>query len=139
MAASPSALAGRPATDCPLRDAVLSSAAAASVGFDWPDAAGVHAALVDEVREVAGCLQGGPEAEHEVGDVLLAACNLARHLGLDPHAALRQAIVRFEARFRRMESDARDAGVSLRDEAPAALEARWQAAKRALGEAACSG
>jgi MazG family protein len=80
---------------------------AASVGFEYPDAAGAFADLVDEVEELRCELppvdpapETEPEARHaaEVGDVLFAAVNVARRLNVDPELALRFATARFRAR-----------------------------------------
>lgn len=80
---------------------------AARVGFDWPDAPSVTAAVQEELDELTEALEeGGPEgraAARELGDLLFAAVNLARHMKADPEIALRRATARFERRFRRME------------------------------------
>jgi ATP diphosphatase len=101
---------------------------AARVGFDWPDAAGPRAKIDEELGEIdrATSLE---ERSAEIGDLLFSTVNLARHLGIDPEAALRAANSRFEARFRQVEklSDAPLAGLSIN-----ALEALWQQAKAEL-------
>jgi MazG family protein len=66
---------------------------AATVGFDYPDLAGAFSDLDDEVEE----LRSEPSAD-ELGDVLFACVNVARHLGADPELALREASRRFVAR-----------------------------------------
>ncbi len=80
---------------------------AASVGFEYPDAAGAFADLVDEVGELRRELPAAdppaetePDARHagEIGDVLFAAVNVARRLNVDPELALRAAAKRFRAR-----------------------------------------
>lgn len=74
---------------------------AARVGFDWPDAIGPRAKIDEELAEVA---EAGPDTlAEEVGDLLFAVVNYARHLGVDGEAALRQANAKFERRFRAME------------------------------------
>jgi ATP diphosphatase len=77
---------------------------AARVGFDWPDAEGPRAKVIEEIAEV----DNDPSVE-EIGDLLFAVVNWARHLGVDPEAALRKANTKFEARFRTMEAIAGDA------------------------------
>jgi len=72
---------------------------AARVGFDWPDAAGPRAKVMEEIAEV----DAEPSSE-EVGDLLFAVVNWARHLGIDPEGALREANGKFERRFRAMET-----------------------------------
>jgi nucleoside triphosphate diphosphatase len=100
---------------------------AARIGFDWPDADGVRAKLSEELRELdAARAAGAPAAvERELGDVLLAVANLARHLGIDPESALRAANGRFATRFRHVEARAHATGATE----PAALESYWQEAK----------
>jgi ATP diphosphatase len=98
---------------------------AARVGFDWPDLAGPRAKIDEELAEIA---DASPETlEEEVGDLLLAVVNFARHLKIDPEAALRAANNKFEKRFRAIEALGGDgfAGLPLD-----AKEALWQQVKR---------
>ncbi|MEQ8503849.1 MAG: nucleoside triphosphate pyrophosphohydrolase [Rhodospirillales bacterium] len=105
---------------------------AARIGFDWPDAAPVIAKIEEELAELRAEMDAGaPKArlEEEMGDLLFAVANLARHLKIDPETALRDGNYKFEDRFRRTEkrlkNDGRDpAAVSL-DE----MERTWQAEK----------
>ncbi|MFK3890320.1 nucleoside triphosphate pyrophosphohydrolase [Sphingomonas sp. NPDC079357] len=76
---------------------------AARVGFDWPDTAGPRAKIDEELAEVAAATTPAEVAD-EVGDVLFAMVNWARHLGVEPEAALRAATGKFERRFRAMEA-----------------------------------
>jgi len=76
---------------------------AARVGFDWPDAAGPRAKIDEELVEVETATDAAHRAE-EVGDLLFAVVNWARHLGVDAEAALRAANGKFEARFAAMEA-----------------------------------
>ena len=102
---------------------------AGRTGFDWPDAQGARAKILEELDEVDAEVATGDSAAlaDEVGDLLFAVVNYARKLGVDPEAALRGANAKFERRFRAMEKAAGDdfAGLSL-----AAKEELWQAAKR---------
>ncbi len=82
---------------------------AARVGFDWPDAAPVLAKIDEELEELRDEMEGGADParlEDEIGDVLFAVANLARHLRIDPEQALRAASRKFERRFRAMETAA---------------------------------
>ncbi len=101
---------------------------AARTGFDWADAAGPRAKIDEELGE----LDSAPSPEEraaELGDLLFSVVNYARHLGIDPEAALRDASARFEARFRKVETLCeRPLGELDID----ALEALWQQAKRAI-------
>jgi tetrapyrrole methylase family protein/MazG family protein len=98
---------------------------AAKVGFDWEAAAQVLPQVREELDELEAVLEDTEQAGSELGDVLFSVVNLARHLGLDPEIALRQATDRFEARFRRMESEGALDGLDLD-----ALNERWDRAKR---------
>ena len=98
---------------------------AARVGFDWPDADGPRAKVAEELDEIAAAPDDAARAE-EVGDLLFAVVNWARHLRIDPEAALRAANSKFERRFAAMEAEAGDAFVGLDLEEKETL---WQAAK----------
>ena len=79
---------------------------AAQVGFDWAGIGPVLEKLKEEVQEFEEALAGG-DAERmsdELGDVLFAAVNLARHSKIEPEVALRSANRRFEVRFKWIES-----------------------------------
>lgn len=99
---------------------------AARVGFDWPDASGPRAKIDEELAEVAAATTPA-EVTDEIGDLLFAVVNWARHQGVDPEAALRGATAKFERRFRAIETTAGTAfaGMSLAEK-----EALWAAAKR---------
>jgi ATP diphosphatase len=99
---------------------------AARVGFDWPDPGGPRAKIDEELAELDSS-ETQAERVHELGDLLFSAVNLARHLGIDPEAALREASERFEMRFRRVEEIA---DKPLSDMDIEALESLWQRAKR---------
>jgi len=75
---------------------------AARTGFDWPDSSGPRAKIDEELAEL-DCESDDARRAEELGDLLFAVANLARHLNIDAEAALRQANRKFEARFRRIE------------------------------------
>jgi nucleoside triphosphate diphosphatase len=105
---------------------------AARVGFDWPEASQVLDKIAEEISEVRAELQGGGSPERlrdELGDLLFAAVNLARHLEVDAEAALRQANGKFERRFRAIEQALAAEGRRPEDASLDELEALWQAAK----------
>jgi MazG family protein len=105
---------------------------AARVGFDWPELAPVLAKLEEELAEVKAELAADASHERlegEVGDLLFAAVNLARHLGIDGESALRQANQKFERRFRAIERGLRATGRDLEEASLDEMEALWQAAK----------
>jgi ATP diphosphatase len=94
---------------------------AARVGFDWPDAAGPLAKVFEEIDEVR---EAQPETvAEEIGDLLFAVTNWARHLGIDPEAALRAGNAKFERRFRAIEGQA---GNAFADMTLEQKEALWQ-------------
>lgn len=107
---------------------------AAQVGFDWLDAEGVWAKIDEEIAELRQAIASGsaPDTEAELGDVLIAVVNLARHLGVDAETAARRANARFESRFRLMEQMAKDEGASLVEDNQEQLEKRWRLAKEHL-------
>ena len=103
---------------------------AAKVGFDWPDVRGVRAKVDEELAEVDEAADGGDPAavEAEIGDLLFAAVNLARHHGVGAEEALSAASDRFSARFALVEREVED----WESEDLDSLEEKWQAAKSEL-------
>lgn len=105
---------------------------AASVGFDWSEIQSVLDKVVEEVTEVREVLESGADKDrllHEIGDLLLATTNLARHVDVDPELALHHANNRFERRFRRVESHLIQQGRNLRDTSLEEMETLWQQVK----------
>ncbi|MBA3941672.1 MAG: nucleoside triphosphate pyrophosphohydrolase [Sphingopyxis sp.] len=100
---------------------------ASRVGFDWPDADGPRAKIDEELAEVAAADSDAERAE-EVGDLLFAVVNYARHLGVDAEGALRAANDKFARRFVAVEERA---GADMSALSIDALEAHWQAVKAA--------
>ena len=140
-----SAVAGVPAALPALHRAKRLGDKAISHGFRWSNVAGALAKLREEVDELAhemeradvgeerrADLEGELRAriEHELGDVLLAGAYLGCYLGVDPEAATRQALRRFERRFRVMEGDL---GGSLRERTLEQMLAAWERAKKETG------
>ena len=76
---------------------------AADTGFDWPDAAGPLAKVDEEAQELHQAVTEQSNVEEELGDLLFAVVNAARHLGIDPEQALNRASDKFISRFARME------------------------------------
>lgn len=106
---------------------------AARVGFDWEDIGGVFAKVREEIGEIEQELAGearSPRLEQEVGDLLFACVNLARHLQVDAEPALRSANGRFERRFRHIETGLAARGKNLAAAALAEMDALWEEAKR---------
>jgi len=104
---------------------------AARVGFDWKSVEGVLDKLTEERRELAEAREDAEPARvrEELGDVLFTLVNLARSLGVDAEAAMREANEKFYRRFRLMEADAAQQGRPLNEMSIEELEALWQRAK----------
>ena len=119
-----------------LARAVALGGEAARVGFDWPDVDGVLDKLAEETRELHEAIASGDRAhaEAELGDVLFVLTSIARHLKVDPEAALDGANRRFEARIAAMREAIAQDGRRWEDLTLDELEARWQGAKRILRE-----
>jgi ATP diphosphatase len=127
-------LADVPVAMPPLARAVKLQDKAGSVGFDWNDPRAVIAKIREELDELEAEIDGRTAtaaAESELGDVLFALANLARHLKIDPDAALRSTNEKFRRRFgyieRALAADGRGPAEATLDE----MEALWQAAKTA--------
>lgn len=101
---------------------------AARDGFDWSDAAGAEAKILEEMEELR--VSSVADREDEAGDLLFSAVNLVRKYGIDPEAAMRRANAKFERRYRAMEDmSASGAGQRLDRLNEAELDALWRAAK----------
>jgi nucleoside triphosphate diphosphatase len=105
---------------------------AGKVGFDWNDPAAVLAKIREEADEIAAEVAAGEPraAREEVGDLLFAVVNLARHLGADPEAALRTANEKFERRFAYIEQALAAAGKTPEQSTLAEMDELWNEAKQ---------
>lgn len=114
---------------------------AARVGFDWPDVEGVFDKLREEIEELRAAVRehaaSAPDSEaeaarvrEEVGDLLFAAANIARHLGVEPEAALKLTNRKFRRRFRHIESGLQERGRELGAATLDEMEELWQEAKK---------
>jgi len=106
---------------------------AAKVGFDWGEPGPVLAKIREEIDELEEALATGPRGDaavvEEVGDLLFAVANLARHLNVDPEDALRGTNEKFRRRFRHIETGLQAAGRTIGDASLDEMEALWQDAK----------
>ncbi len=104
---------------------------AAKVGFDWPDVAGALPKIAEEADELVEAASDGDEAAtvDELGDLLFAVVNVARHLRVDPEWALRAAANKFRARFQQVEQLAQARSIDLHDADLGALDALWDEVK----------
>src|SRR3954451_10823620 len=101
---------------------------AARTGFDWPDTAGPRAKIDEELAELDAETAHDRKLE-ELGDLLFSVVNLARHLNIEPEAALREANRKFEQRFRAIEQEPGFSELSLDQK-----EALWTKAKKAQAD-----
>src|SRR5216683_8370774 len=113
-------------------------AKAGKVGFDWNDPRAVLAKIREEADEIEAALALGQAERNrlaeEVGDLLFAVVNLARHVGADPETALRAANAKFERRFAAIERALAARGKSPRQSTLTEMDALWDAAKAAEKE-----
>ncbi len=128
-----SVLDGVPATLSGLTRAVALTRRAARVGFDWTDPADVLAKLTEEAAELAAEIDRADRdrIEEEYGDLLFVLANFARHLKVDPEAALRGANAKFDRRFRAIEAGLAATGRRPEDATLAEMDALWDRAKAA--------
>jgi ATP diphosphatase len=140
------ALAGVPVTLPALTRALKLQEKAGKVGFDWNDVRAVLHKIREEADEIEAALgdgtaaSGSPtvEAAAEVGDLLFAAVNLARHLRADPESLLRQTNRKFERRFAAIERALAAKGRTPRDATLTEMDKLWDEAKAAERRAATS-
>jgi ATP diphosphatase len=112
---------------------------AAGVGFDWPDADGPAAKVVEELAEVRAEVRRGahaaghgvpdPRLEEELGDLLFSVVNLSRKLGVHPSLALDKANVKFATRFQGVERLAKERGIDVTSAGLTTLDALWDEVK----------
>jgi ATP diphosphatase len=128
-----SALAGVPVAMPALTRALKLQAKAGKVGFDWNDPIAVLSKIREECDEIEAEIAAGDrdKAAAEVGDLLFAVVNLARHLGVDPEAALRGCNQKFVRRFAAIEQALEAQGKRPQDASLAEMDALWDAAKAA--------
>ena len=127
------ALAGVPVTLPALTRALKLQIKAARVGFDWNDPLAVLAKIAEEADEIEAEIANGDRtaAQAEVGDLLFAVVNLARHLGIDPETALRGSNRKFERRFAAVEQALAARGKTPTQATLTEMEELWTAAKTA--------
>ncbi|ODN66776.1 MazG nucleotide pyrophosphohydrolase domain-containing protein [Methylophaga muralis] len=114
-----------------LRYAVELQKTAASVGFDWTNIDGVIAKIHEELDEVAAELDDADpkKLQEEIGDLLFAITNLARHLNIDPEQAIEQCNQKFLRRFKYIETQISQQGKSMQTASLDELDALWDEAK----------
>jgi ATP diphosphatase len=132
-AAPASALAGVPVVLPALTRALKLQNKAGRVGFDWNDPRAVLAKIREEADEIEAALDSGDQthAAKEVGDLLFAVVNMARHLAANPEGVLRDTNLKFERRFASIERALAARGKMPKDATLAEMDALWDAAKAA--------
>jgi nucleoside triphosphate diphosphatase len=127
------ALAGVPVTLPALTRALKLQAKASNVGFDWNDPLAVLEKIREEADEIEAEIAAGnrPKAGYEVGDLLFAVVNLARHVDADPEAMLRATNLKFEQRFAAIEHALAQRGKSPQQASLEEMDALWDEAKAA--------
>lgn len=121
-----------PASMPALMQAVKIQKKVAKVGFDWSDIGPVFAKIREELDELEEAIteQDRPHIEEEMGDVLFAMSNLARHLNVSPDVALNKTNVKFRRRFGRIEALVSAQNKTLTECSLEELEGYWDQAKR---------
>ena len=115
-------------------DAIQSKAA--KVGFDWPDVSGALPKIAEEATELANATAAGSGSDaiaDELGDLLFAVVNVARHLDVDPELALRAATHKFRSRVEQVEQLAAARGIDMHTADLAALDEMWNEVKTTRG------
>lgn len=105
---------------------------AARSGFDWPHVDGPMQKISEETAEVRDAMStGDPEAIHtEIGDLLFAVVNVARHLDIDPETALRSAVHKFRSRVEAVETLATERGLKMAEMSLEELDELWEVVKQ---------
>ncbi|MDA0240644.1 MAG: nucleoside triphosphate pyrophosphohydrolase [Proteobacteria bacterium] len=105
---------------------------AARVGFDWPEIGPVYDKVEEEIAELKDA-RTREEIEEEVGDLIFAVVNVARHMEVDPEVALRRGNDKFEKRFRQVEKHLTADGKQASDCSIDELEEIWSRVKKSVG------
>ena len=130
-----SALDGVPATLPALLKAQRTQEKAARVGFDWKDANGPLEKIKEELRELEEAVAAAsdtsldPHVKEELGDLIFAVTNLARHLKADAESALENTTSKLSRRFRAVEEGAKGKGKNLKDMTLAEMDVLWDEVK----------
>ncbi|MFN2501439.1 MAG: nucleoside triphosphate pyrophosphohydrolase [Pyrinomonadaceae bacterium] len=114
-----------------LLEAVKLTKKAATVGFDWENADQIFAKLDEEIRELKNAIANGDveNAAEELGDLLFVVANLARHLEVEPETALKKTNRKFRQRFKFIEDELKQKGVSLEGANLKKMDELWEQSK----------
>ncbi|MEW5739275.1 MAG: nucleoside triphosphate pyrophosphohydrolase [Myxococcota bacterium] len=126
-----SVLDGVPSQAPALQRAERLTEKASRIGFDWPDLSGPRAKVNEELAELDAAIAAKDKEaiEHELGDVLFALANVARHLNVPPEDALRLANKRFTTRFQAVERKLEAQGVPFGEATLEQMDRLWNEAK----------
>ena len=127
------ALAGVPKNLPALTRALKLQEKAGKVGFDWNDPRAVIAKIREEIDEAEAEIEAGNvagEVAEEIGDLLFALANLARHLDVDPENALKGTNAKFERRFAHIEARLSERGLEPKQASLDEMDELWNEAKR---------
>ncbi len=107
---------------------------AANVGFDWNNTEGYFEKIIEELEELQNAIKESKEEniKEELGDVLLSVVNLARYLNIEAEEALRKGNIKFENRFRYIESKLREQNKSLKESTLEEMDLLWERSKEDL-------
>ena len=107
---------------------------AANHGFDWTEVEPVYDKVLEELDEVKEAWESGDQehTEEEIGDLLLVAVNLARHMNVDPEQALKKSTQKFTKRFEYIEQKVAQSGREVKKCELSELDALWNEAKIAF-------
>jgi len=114
-----------------LLEALKVTKKASKAGFDWPDTAPIFDKIAEETDELKQAIGEGKEDDisEEIGDLLFAVVNLARHLDVEPETALKKTNRKFRSRFKYIEEELKRAGRSLEDSSLEEMDTLWEQAK----------
>ena len=114
-----------------LLEALKVTKKAAKVGFDWPDTAPIFDKIDEETAELKKAIDEGKadDISEEIGDLLFAVVNLARHLDVEPETALKKTNRKFRSRFKFIEEELKRSGRSLEGSTLEEMDSLWDKAK----------
>lgn len=114
-----------------LLEALKVTKKAAKVGFDWPDTAPIFDKIAEETTELKTAINEGASESiaEEIGDLLFAVVNLARHLDVEPETALKKTNRKFRSRFKFIEEELKREGKALESSSLEEMDSLWERAK----------
>lgn len=116
-----------------LLEALKVTKKAAKVGFDWPDSEPIFGKIAEETDEIRKAIESGSKenVDEEIGDLLFAVVNLARHLDVEPETALKKTNRKFRSRFKFIENELKAQDKTLEESNLEEMDSLWDKAKTA--------